>query len=130
MRLSRQLEEALNVPTPYEMHVAHGMPLTPTFITKGRKGVEAKGTRLFLSRVGDAWRIDAKLRGKRGTSKTLEKKKDAYKFARKILGRLRDFGDDFVVNNGKRTWRVQAGDTLAYAAAAQGVSSFFKRGGP
>jgi len=126
MRLSRQLEEALKVPTPYEMHVAHGMHLSPVFITKGRKGVEAKGPRLFLSRPNKKWRVEAKIKGRGETKKTFEKKKDAYKLARKILGQLRDYGDDFVVNSGRRTWRVQGGDTMAFAAAQKGVRSFFR----
>lgn len=127
MRLSRQLEEALKVPSPYDMHVKHGMALSPTFITKGRKGVEAKGPRLFLSRPDGAWRIEAMLKGVGTTKKTIEKKKVAYKLARKLLGQLRAYGDDFVVNDGKRSWRVQGGDTQAFSRARQGVEAFFGR---
>lgn len=127
MRLSRQLEEALRVPTPYDMHVKHGMALSPVFITKGRKGVEAKGPRLFLSSPGGKWRIEAMLRGVGTTKKTIEKKKEAYKLARKLLGQLRAYGDDFVVNDGKRSWRVQGGDTQAFSRARQGVEAFFER---
>lgn len=127
MRLSCQLAEALGIPTPYEMHVKHGMALSPTFITKGRKGVEAKGPRLFLSRPDGKWRIEAMLKGVGTTKKTIDDKKKAYKLTRKLLGQLRAYGDDFVVSDGKRTWRVQAGDTMAFSRAREGVETFFKR---
>jgi len=128
MRLSKRLEEAYKVPTPYEMHVKHGMSIPPEFITKGRKGVEAKGPRLFLSKGDGFWAIDAKIIGRGETKKVFDDKKRASKLARKLLGQLRDYGDDFVVNNGKRSWRVQGGDTLAFAKAQQAVKVFFKRG--
>lgn len=126
MRLSRQLEEAFKVKSPYEMHVATGMPLSPTFMTKGRKAAEAKGPRLFLSRDERGWQLDAKFKGRKAVRRVIEKKKEAYKLARKVVGQLRDYGDDFVVNNGKRSWRVQAGDTLAFAAAQKAVHDFFR----
>lgn len=130
MRLSHQLAEALGIPTPYQMHVKHGMVLSPTFITKGRKGVEAKGPRLFLSRPGGKWRVEVMIKGVGERKRTIEKKKEAYKLARKLLGQLRAYGDDFVVNDGQRSWRVQGGDTQAFSKARQGVEAFFKRGGP
>jgi hypothetical protein len=149
MRLSRQLEEAIafgrtsyyvrppnagsakfKVQDPYSMHVAHDMPLSPTFITKGRKGVEAKGPRLFLSAPSGKWRVEVMLKGVGKRKHTIESKKEAYKLARKLLGKLRAYGDDFVVNDGKRSWRVEAGDTMAFSRARQGVEAFFKRGGP
>jgi hypothetical protein len=112
------------------MHVKHGMPLTPTFITKGRKGIEAKGPHLFCSRTPDGkWKIDGRLKGSRRSVKVLEKKRMAYQMARKLLNHLRDYGDDFVVNDGKRTWRVKAGDTLAFTDAQKGIERWFKRGG-
>ena len=148
MRLSRQLEEAVafgktnyyvrhpnvgsakfKVQDPYSMHVAHDMPLSPTFITKGRKGVEAKGPRLFLSAIGGKWRVESMLKGVGTKKRTIEKRKEAYSLARKLLGKLRDHGDDFVVHDGKRSWRVEAGDTMAFSRARRGVEAFFKRGG-
>jgi hypothetical protein len=128
MRFSSQLAEALGIPTPYEMHIDHGMVLSPTFITKGRKGVEAKGPRLFLSMVDDGWRIEVMIRGVGTTKKIIYDKKKAHKLARKFLGQLRSYGDDFVVSDGKRSWRVQGGDTQAFSGARQGVEAFFKRG--
>jgi len=126
MRLSRQLNEALKVPTPYEMHVKYGMVLPHELITKGRKGVEAKGPRLILSRPDGKWRIEAMVQGVGEKKKTLEDKKKAMKLARRIVGQLRDYGDDFVVHDGRRTWRVQGGDTLAFSRAQQAVKSFFR----
>jgi len=128
MRLSRQLEEAYKVPTPYEMYRKHNMPIPPEFITKGRKGMEAKGPRLFLSKSDGSWSLDAKVIGRGVTKKTFDDKKKASKLARKLLGQLRDYGDDFVVNDGKRSYRVQGGDILAFAKAQQAVKTFFKRG--
>lgn len=127
MKLSRQLEEALKVPTPYQMHVKYGMALSPKLITKGRKEVEVKGPRLFLSRPNGQWRIDAKVMGVGTKKKTFDDKKKAFRLAQKILGQLRDYGDDFVVNNGYRTWRVRAGDTSAFFRAQVGMKAFFGR---
>jgi hypothetical protein len=130
MMLSKKLEEALKIPTPYDMHVKHGMVLSPEFITKGRKAAEAKGARLFLFHDENGWRIEAKIIGRGVIRRNFERKKDAQNLARRIVGQLRDYGDDFVVNDGSRTWRVKAGDTLAAAAAIKAVATFFKRGGP
>jgi hypothetical protein len=128
MRRSQQLREAYRIPTPYEMHVKHGMALSPEMIAKGRKAIEAKSPRLFISREGEKWRLEHRYLGNRAQVFVSDAKKPAYKEALKVLGRLRDYGDFFVVSDGQQTWRVLPGDTLAFAKAQRGVKEFFKRG--
>jgi hypothetical protein len=128
MRRSQQLREAYRIPTPYEMHVKHGMALSPEMIAKGRKAIEAKGPRLFVLRDDGKWRLEYRYLGSRGQVFVSDAKKPAYKMAAKVLGRLRDYGDFFVVSDGQKTWRVLPGDTLAFAKAQKGVKEFFGRG--
>lgn len=128
MRRSQQLREAYKIPTPYEMHKKHGMALSPEMIAKGRTADEAKGPRLFVSQDGEKWRLEYRYLGERDRVLVVDRKKLAYKEALKILGRLRSYGDFFVVSDGRMTWRVFAGDTLAFAGAQKGVKEFFRRG--